>query len=354
MKATHNKSMDVRAKQRLCLPACLFNSNGLGGGFAPRHLNCWALFQFVSCFVVFSESKLTVMSKLESYEKRIREIRPEIVPENLELNTTGLLNDVVIVNDEFVFRFVKRDFGYKDPQEEAKILNFLKKHITLPIPTPFYQSSDVLAYRLIRGETLRRDVLMRLSEDDQQAIADQLARFFKELHNVPINELTDFELPKVPAQMNYDGWKKAYGRIREKVFPLLMPHTREWATEHFESYLAEPSNFECDLTMIHGDIPPYHVIFDRQQTRIGGVIDFGSAGLGDPAIDFGSIVYHYGESLMTRFYKIYAEAETYLKRARFFAGEKEIRWLLTGIERNDVRWFAIHVGSAKDVRYNTA
>ena len=31
--------MDVRAKQRLCLLACLFNSNELGGGFAPRHLS---------------------------------------------------------------------------------------------------------------------------------------------------------------------------------------------------------------------------------------------------------------------------------------------------------------------------
>ena len=34
--------MDVRAKQRLCYLACPFNSNGLGGGFAPRHLNRWA------------------------------------------------------------------------------------------------------------------------------------------------------------------------------------------------------------------------------------------------------------------------------------------------------------------------
>lgn len=294
------------------------------------------------------------MSKLESYEKRIREICPELAIENVSLNSEGLLNDVVIVNEELVFRFVKRDFGYKDPQEEAKLLRFLKKHIALPIPMPFYQSSDALAYRLIRGETLRRDVLMHLSEDDRQAVADQLARFFKELHNVPVNEISDFELLKAPLQMNYDGWVNGYERIREKVFPFLMPHTREWAIEHFESYLAERSNFEIELKMIHGDIPPYHIIFDEQIKRIGGVIDFGSAGLGDPAIDFGSIIYYYGESLMNRFYKVYAEAETYLKRARFYAGEKEIRWLLTGIERNDVRWFAIHVGSAKDVKYNAA
>jgi hypothetical protein len=31
--------MDVRAKQRLCLLACLLNLSGLGGGFALRHLS---------------------------------------------------------------------------------------------------------------------------------------------------------------------------------------------------------------------------------------------------------------------------------------------------------------------------
>ncbi|HEY0079616.1 MAG TPA: hypothetical protein VGB73_13465 [Pyrinomonadaceae bacterium] len=54
---------------------------------------------------------------------------------------------------------------------------------------------------------------------------------------------------------------------------------------------------------------------------------------------------------MDRFYETYPEAESYLKRARFYAGAQEVRWLLTGIERNELRWFAVHVGGAKDMRY---
>jgi hypothetical protein len=57
---------------------------------------------------------------------------------------------------------------------------------------------------------------------------------------------------------------------------------------------------------------------------------------------------------MNRFYQVYPDAETYLKRARFYAGAQEVRWLLTGIERNEVFWFAVHVGSAKDMQYNDA
>jgi aminoglycoside 2''-phosphotransferase len=292
------------------------------------------------------------MSELSAYAERIRQIAPEVSVSSVSINREGLLNDVVIVNGEFVFRFPKHEYGFKHLKDEARILRLLQDHITLDIPSPLYESDDCLAYRMIPGETLRRDVLMRLPEDDCQAVADQLARFLKELHGVPANEVTDFELPTADALMKYEGWVNAYGRIREKVFPLLMPHVRDWVTGHFESHLADRSNFEYELKMVDTDIPPYHIMFDRRSSRVNGVIDFGCAGLGDPAIDFGVIIYNYGESFMDRLYRVYPEAEAYLRRARFYAGAHEVRWLLTGIERNDPWWFAVHVGSAKDVKYD--
>jgi len=292
------------------------------------------------------------MSEFESYEKRIREICPELVIESVSLNREGLLNDVVIVNGELVFRFAKRDFAFKDPKEEANILRLLRKYITLPIPAPFYESQEVLAYPLVPGETLRRDLLLRLAEDDQQAIADQLAQFFKELHSIPIRKTSEFEIPMADALMKYDGWVGIYQRIRDKVFPLLQQHQREWATEHFESHLANKSNYEYELKIVDTDIAPYHIMFDKQRRRINGIIDFGCAGLGDPALDLGVIITSYGESFLSRFWKIYAEAEGYLSRARFYAGAIELRWVLQGIERNDPMWFAVHIGSARDMKYD--
>jgi aminoglycoside 2''-phosphotransferase len=154
------------------------------------------------------------------------------------------------------------------------------------------------------------------------------------------------------ALMKYEGWVNVYERIREKVFPLLLPHVRDWVTEHFESHLADRSNFEYELRMVDTDIPPYHILYDKERIRINGIIDFGCAGLGDPAIDFGVIIYHYGESFMEKLFVSYPEAETHLKRSRFYAGAHEVRWLLTGLERNDTLWFGVHVGSAKDVKYD--
>ncbi len=293
------------------------------------------------------------MNELAAYEERIRQITPDISIKSVSINREGLLNDVVIVNEEFIFRFPKCEYGFEHLKDEADILRLLQSYITLEIPCPLYESHDVLAYRLIPGETLRRDMLLRLAEAEQQAIADQLAQFFKELHGVPANQISDLEIPMADALMKYEGWVNVYQRIREKVFPFLLPHLRDWATDHFETHLADKSNFEYELKMVDTDVPPYHILFDRHKKRINGIIDFGCAGLGDPALDFGVITYNYGESFLSRFYKIYPEAENYLRRARFYAGAQELRWLLTGIERNNNLWFAVHVGSAKDMNYDT-
>jgi aminoglycoside 2''-phosphotransferase len=133
-------------------------------------------------------------NELATYEERIRQIAPKVAINSLRLNREGLMNDVVIVNDELVFRFAKHEYAFKHLKDEARILRLLRNHLTLEIPSPIYETEDVIGYRLIPGEALRRDLLMKLPEDDRQAIADQLAQFFKELHNVPVDQ-ADFKIP---------------------------------------------------------------------------------------------------------------------------------------------------------------
>ena len=152
--------------------------------------------------------------------------------------------------------------------------------------------------------------------------------------------------------MKFDSWLRAYDRIKEKVFPLLMPHVRDAVSDHFNGFLSEERNFDFEPKLVDTDIPPYHIIFDKCAKRINGIIDFGCAGTGDPAVDFGVVLYNYGEGFFKRFLKVYPNAEIYLKRARFYAGAMEVRWLLTGLEQNNNWWFAVHVSGAKDFGYN--
>lgn len=291
------------------------------------------------------------MKKTESYRKRIGEILPGIGIETIELDNGGLMNDVAVVNGEFVFRFPKHECAFRHIETEARILGFLKDKITLAIPDPFYSGPDALAYRLIEGETLRRDILLKLPEAGRQNVADQLAQFFAELHGIDTSK-AGFEIPPADSLVKYEGWVNAYERVKEKVFPMLMPHVREFTREHFENFLNDPHNFEFEPKMVDTDIPPYHILFGRAEGKINGIIDFGCAGLGDPAADFSVIIYNYGEGVFRRMLKVYPSAEQYLERARFYAGAMEVRWILTGIERENNWWFAAHTSGAKDFGYN--
>lgn len=291
------------------------------------------------------------MEKMESYRRKIAEILPGVAIETFELNTDGLMNDVVIVNHEFVFRFPKIEHVFYQLENECRILAFLKGKITLPIPKPFFSGPDAMAYPMIRGETLRRDMLLKLPEADQQGIADQLAQFFAELHGVDLTT-AGFEVPRADSPVKYEWWSGIYERLKDKVFPMLMPHIRDFTSEQFEGFLSDPRNFDFEPKMVNTDIPPYHIMFSREEREIKGIIDFGCAGHGDPASDFSVVLYHYGEGFFRRMLNVYPEAERYLKRARFYAGTQEVRWIMTGMIMENNWWFAVHTSGAKDFGYN--
>ena len=65
------------------------------------------------------------------------------------------------------------------------------------------------------------------------------------------------------------------------------------------------------------------------------MIDFGLAGLGDPATDLASLINSYGESLVGKMINVYPEMEDLLPRARFYAQAIELQWALLGIESGD-------------------
>jgi aminoglycoside 2''-phosphotransferase len=292
------------------------------------------------------------MNNSDSYMQRIREICPDLSVRSAIFNAEGLCNDVVIINDELVFRFSKDESASNNLTREINILRLLKNNTTVNVPAPFYESHDCIAYRLIPGEALRRDLIMKLDEDSMQSVANQLATFHKELHGVPVDRLRDLNIPIADALMEFEGFVKLYEQIEEKVFPCMLPHAREWARNHFESFLIDERNFEYEAKLIHGDLGPYHVMYDQQGNRVNGIIDFGCAGLGDPAIDFAILIQHYGESVLNRFYRVYPEIPTYMKRARFYAGTWELRWALIGIESGDISWFMCHIGDARDINFD--
>jgi len=70
------------------------------------------------------------VNELSTYEERIRQLAPEVSVSSVSLNREGLLNDVVIINGELVFRFPKHEYGFRHLKDEARILRLLRNHVT--------------------------------------------------------------------------------------------------------------------------------------------------------------------------------------------------------------------------------
>jgi aminoglycoside 2''-phosphotransferase len=119
--------------------------------------------------------------------------------------------------------------------------------------------------------------------------------------------------------------------------------------ELFASAFDVEGFFDFDEVLIHGDLGPYHLLYDEAARRLNGVIDFGLAGLGDPATDLGSLIVHYGEGLVSRIKPFYPLYDKLLPRARFYAKAAEVHSALLGVETGENYWFTAHLGEARDI-----
>jgi aminoglycoside 2''-phosphotransferase len=140
---------------------------------------------------------------------------------------------------------------------------------------------------------------------------------------------------ELPRDDTYEICADLYRRMREKLFPYMRPDSRAWAANHFETFLDQTENFEYQPVIKHSDFGTGNILFDPVSGRICGILDFGSAGLGDPAYDFAGLLSSYGEGFLRRCARVYPDLEVFLPRVRFYQGTFALYEALFGVERGD-------------------
>ncbi len=283
------------------------------------------------------------------WDEQIHQIMPDLEISGIELHQEGLVNDVVIVNDQWVFRFTKTDWGKELMDLEDCLMRFLGPKLSLPVPLPAKRADGVLVYPLLKGKSFLRETWLGFDQEHQQMIADQLGQFLYELHHIGTSELK-WEVPLTLAPVTRETWLDIFERIVEKVYPLLLPHQIDWVEWLFDPALGEVDFFDFHSSLIHGDLSPYHILYLPDASALNGVIDFGVAGLGDPATDIGSLINYYGETLIGKIHRTYPDLDRLLPRARFYAQAIELQWALLGVESEETYWFTAHLGGARDIR----
>ncbi len=283
--------------------------------------------------------------------QKIKQIFPKLEISSIRANAEGLINDVLIVNEDLVFRFPRNlDWGKKLFINEIKIIELARKYVEIPLPEFEYKSDDLAVYRYIKGHALRREDILKLPESEQNRLIKELARFLKQFHNVPVLEFERNQIAQSDVNRSREVWLKLFENVEKELFPLMLPHVRESVIDHFAPIAMDEKFMDYEPKLVNGDIVPYHIIYDRERKQINGIIDFGTAGVGDPAADVACFIYNYGETLVAEMARTYPEIKDAIDRARFWAGTLPLQWALSGLRTKNEWWHLVHLIGARDVK----
>jgi aminoglycoside 2''-phosphotransferase len=288
---------------------------------------------------------------IQRYLERIRRYMPNLRIDQLEQNSDGLMNGVLIVNGERVFRFAKDEAWIRECLgKEARVLDLVRQYVAMPVPVFDVREADCVSYRLLPGCGLSRNDLLCQPERTQDALAEQLAVFLRQLHGIPQEVVAQEGIPPTNATQTRKEYLAFLEELEREVLPLASSQVRRIVRQHFEPLLQGWLDLSHTPALIHGDLGQQHILFDPAAGRISGVLDWGIAGLGDPAHDYGVLINCYGESFVRRMARYTPEIGELIDRARFMSFLAEPSWVLRGLRSRDPTWFTVSLGTARDMK----
>jgi len=263
---------------------------------------------------------------------------PNLRIERMRLNDEGQYNDILIVNDDLIFRFPRHAEEIEKLEKEIALLDQIRSALPLPIPEPTYRRlvpravGHVFAgYRMLPGEPLWRETVAAITDPAvMRRLMTQLATFLGALHGIP----TDHVAALLPVADWRQLWAGLEEEIRAALFPHLPPSAHEQIAARFAAFLNDPGNFAFMPTVIHGDFGTGNLLWDAHAGAMTAVIDFGSAGLGDPALDVAALL-TYGEPFVRLGFAADPAMETMLPRARFYLSTFLLQEALYGVQHDD-------------------
>ncbi len=213
---------------------------------------------------------------------------PELAPVRTRLFGAGWDNTAFLVNEEYIFRFPRREAARQFLEAETRLLPALAARLPVAVPVAKYVGqggSEVCpwpfaGYRMIPGRTACE---ANLNDVQRAASAEPLGRFLASLHAIPTQEAK-----QLGAGLDTLGRLDVVRRI-------------PWARERLEQAVARgvvtgprplmrildaapPSYWPRNDTLVHGDLYVLHLLVDAEN-RLTGIIDWGDIHLGDPAVD---------------------------------------------------------------------
>jgi aminoglycoside 2''-phosphotransferase len=238
-------------------------------------------------------TRVDVDLDVEQYIRIVHDCFPQVAIHGAEPITQGwdsFVLDVETPDGELIFRFPLRPDVERMLAKEVRLLPELAQALPTPIPQFAYVWSGearvarpFVGYRKLSGVSLDAS---QPQSDARDRLERDLALFLTALHRFPTARAAALGVSGGSADRWREEYRTLHTQIRDQAFPLLSASARARATTLWESYLEDDANLDFTPALIHRDLGAEHILWERETGQLSGVIDWGDAAVGDPALDF--------------------------------------------------------------------
>ncbi|MSP21515.1 MAG: hypothetical protein EXR66_00565 [Dehalococcoidia bacterium] len=190
------------------------------------------------------------------------------------------------------------------------------------------------------------------SPPERARLAQSVGKFLARLHAFPLERAASLGVKHV------DMWEGHYRPMLERCRRLLSTASAAWLDARAQAFLEGGGVRTAAQALIHADLSGDHLVVDKQSALVG-VIDWGNAMVGDPALDFAALLDAYPEGFVEAVRKAYEAAggrpdPDAPRRARFYVDVSPLFGVLFAqdagfphIAMADRRAFAARAAAAK-------
>lgn len=231
------------------------------------------------------------------------------ITKDIGINEMGIDFRVAFVREatgqNWVLRIPRRNDMIEQIQNESRILNLAKRNLSINVPEWKIVSERLIAYPLLKDspvltfDAVTHEVFWNIDRNSVTYV-QSLAKSMAELHAVAAEDVKKSNLKIMtpdelrPEIANHIQLVKSEIGISET----LESRYRRW----LDNDLLWPE-FTC---FIHGDLYAGHILTSKEG-KISGIIDWSTAHMGDPALDFSGHVSVFGEDSLKLLITEYAK-----------------------------------------------
>lgn len=279
----------------------------------------------------------------EAVRRAIGAAFPDLVVADCRYLAEGWDSSAWEVNGGLIFRFPKRAEVADWLRREIALLPELAGALPVAVPrfthiarsgAPTDPALPFVGYPKLPGVFL--DAAPGLLHP-ASPLVPQLAAFLRALHAFPLDRARACGATGGPWSAWAAYWRDFAARAMRDDDPAFDPPTRAWVARCRDAFLAEIARAERPVALTHHDLALEHILADPGGARLTGVIDWGDAAIGDPALDFAGFARACDPATLDALLAAHGPVDDgFRRRARWYAD----------LEPFHLRYFGLHLGDA--------